>query len=322
MALLLDRTERCLYFGPMEILNTIIPIFTVIVLGWFARQKGFVPPEFLGPANRLVFYIAIPAMVFGAIAGSSLKTEFNPQVLGVTLAAIILSFGLTWLVGKMIRLPSRRSGTFVQNAFHGNLGYIGLAVAYYFLGSDGFASAGILMGFIMILQNFLSVFVLQFYADATPSSHSPRRIISKIVGNPVILSAISGIAFALTGAALPVIVVRTLDIISGMSLPLALLLIGASLSFDLIKSRFHHLLLTNFIKLMVLPCLGFMLYSLWKIPPDLYVPGLILLASPSATISYVMAREMNGDPEFAVAAISSSTLLSAVTFVFWLHMTH
>jgi len=314
--------QQCLYFDPMEILNTIIPIFAVIVLGWFARQKGFVPAEFLGPANRLVFYIAIPAMVFGAIAKSSLKTDFNPQVLGVTLAAILLSFGLGCLIGKMLHLPSQRSGTFVQTAFHGNLGYIGLAVAYYFLGSDGFASASILTGFIMILQNFLSVFVLQFYADGTSSSHSPRKIISKIVGNPVILSAIFGIAFALTGAALPLIVVRTLDIISGMSLPLALLLIGASLSFDMIKSRFPHLLLASFIKLMVLPCVGVVLYSLWQVPPDLYVPGLILLASPTATISYVMAREMNGDPEFAVAAISSSTLLSAVTFVFWLHMTH
>ena len=319
---MLDTTHHRLYFGSMEILNTIIPIFMVIVLGWFARQRGFLPAEFLVPANRLVFYIAIPAMVFGAIAKSSLKVNFNPQVLGVTLGTILIVFGLTCVVGKMLHLPPQRSGSFVQSAFHGNLGYIGLAVAYYFLGSDGFASASILTGFIMILQNFLSVFVLQFYADARPSSHSPRKIISNIVGNPVIVSAISGIAFAMTGGELPVIVVRTLDIISGMSLPLALLLIGASLSFDLIKSRFHHLLLVSFIKLMVLPCMGFMLYSLWQIPPDLYVPGLILLASPTATISYVMAREMNGDPEFAVAAISFTTLLSASTFTFWLHLTH
>jgi hypothetical protein len=62
------------------------------------------------------------------------------------------------------------------------------------------------------------------------------------------------------------------------------------------------------------------LYSLWGISPDIYVPGLILLASPSATISYVMAVEMNGDADFAVTAISLSTLLSALTFFIWLHM--
>ena len=317
----LDRADPDSYFGPMEILNTIIPIFSVIVLGWFARQKGVMPPEFLGPANRLVYYIAIPAMVFGAVAKSSLKTEFNPRVLGLTLVAVALCFGLTWIIGRMIHLPLRRSGTFVQNAFHGNLGYIGLAVTYYFMGKDGFASASILIGFIMILQNLLSVFALQFYADTAPSSHSPRKIIGKVVGNPVILSAIFGIVFSLTGATLPVIVIRTLDIISGMSLPMALLLIGATLSFNLIASRLRHLVLANLIKLVMLPGLGLLLYSIWDVPSQLYLPGLILLASPSATISYVMAREMNGDPEFAVAAISSSTLLSAVTFTIWLHLT-
>ncbi|MCA1786484.1 MAG: AEC family transporter, partial [Desulfobacteraceae bacterium] len=62
----------------MQILNTIIPIFSVILLGWIARHKGFIPGQFIGPANRLVFYFAIPAMVFAAIAKGSLKTDFNP----------------------------------------------------------------------------------------------------------------------------------------------------------------------------------------------------------------------------------------------------
>lgn len=305
----------------MEILNTIIPIFSVILLGWLARQKGFVPPEFLGPANRLVFYFAIPAMVFGAIAKGSLKTNFDPYVLGCTLTAVIVSFGLTWIIGLVIHISPRRSGTFIQSSFHGNLGYIGLAVAYYFLEPAGFTITTLLIGFIMILQNLLSVFVLQFYADSKHSFHSPGKIISKIIGNPVILSAIAGILFSLSGAALPVILFRTLNIVSGMALPLALLLIGASLSFDLMKSTLGPVLLVNFIKLILLPGIGLALYSIFQLPPDRYVPGLILLASPSATISYVMAMEMNGDVDFAVAAISSSTLFSAVTFFIWLHIT-
>jgi hypothetical protein len=50
------------------------------------------------------------------------------------------------------------------------------------------------------------------------------------------------------------------------------------------------------------------------------MPGLILLASPTATITYVMAKEMNGDADFAVAALSISTILSAMTFSLWLHI--
>ncbi len=62
-----------------HIVTTIIPIFILVILGTIARSKGFLPPEFLGPANRLVFYLAIPAMIFRAIANASLTRQFNPD---------------------------------------------------------------------------------------------------------------------------------------------------------------------------------------------------------------------------------------------------
>jgi hypothetical protein len=63
-----------------------------------------------------------------------------------------------------------------------------------------------------------------------------------------------------------------------------------------------------------------MLYLLFKMSALDYLPGLILLATPTATVAYVMAKEMQGDTAFAVATISASTLLSAVTFTFWLSL--
>jgi len=56
----------------MPFLTTIVPIFLLILLGLCAKQRGFMPPEFLGPANRLVFYLAIPAMIFRSISKASL----------------------------------------------------------------------------------------------------------------------------------------------------------------------------------------------------------------------------------------------------------
>jgi predicted permease len=303
----------------MQIFNTIIPIFSVIFLGWLARRNGFIPHEFVGPANRLVFYFAIPAMVFAAIAKGSLKNDFKPILLGCTLMAVVVSFCLTWILGAAARVPRRRFGTFVQSSFHGNLGYIGLAVAFYYLGQEGFVSASLLIGFVMILQNLLSVFILQFYSDAEPFQKGAGRIFTKVLGNPVIISAVGGICFSLTGMPIPTVIARTLEIISAMALPLALLLIGAALNFDLIKSQLKPVLPAAGIKLVVLPGIGVILYSLWGVPTETYLPGLILLASPSATISYVMAMEMDGDVAFAVTAISLCTLLSALSFSMWLH---
>jgi len=92
------------------------------------------------------------------------------------------------------------------------------------------------------------------------------------------------------------------------------------LSFELMQLRILRVLGSSFMKLFLLPGLGFTLYRVFGLAIQDYLPGLILLASPTATITYVMAKEMNGDTDFAVAALSTSTMLSAVTFSLWLHI--
>jgi predicted permease len=302
----------------MNIISTIIPIFTVIILGWFARWKGFIPPEFLAPANRLVYYLAIPAMIFHSIAKASLKTQFDSTVLTVTLLAVIAVFAFAWGVGLTRRIERKQMGTFMQCSFHGYLGYIGLAVAYYYLGSEGLVRASIIAGFIMILQNFLAVVALQLHAANIELKKNIREVVLRILGNPVIISALAGILCSLAGLRLPLVLDRSLAILSGLALPMALLIIGASLSFEVMQLQLPRVLSTSVMKLILLPGLGLIFYRSCNLALQDYLPGLILLASPSATLTYVMAKEMNGDTDFAVAAISISTMLSAITFSIWL----
>ena len=304
----------------MNIITTIIPIFIIIIIGWFARWRGFIPPEFISPANRLVYYIAIPAMIFHSISKASLKTQFDAAVLAITLLSVLAVFAVAWSAGKITRIRLGQRGTFIQTAFHGNLGYIGLAVAYYFLGNEGFVRASIIAGFIMILQNFLAVVALQLNSDKPSATGNRFEVAFRILGNPVILSAMAGILFSLSGLRVPLIIDRSLDILSGFALPMALLVIGGSLSFELMQLRILRVLSSGFMKLILLPFLGFALYRLFGLASQAYLPGLILLASPTATITYVMAKEMNGDTDFAVAAISISTMFSAITFTLWLHV--
>jgi len=304
----------------MNIINTIIPIFSIITLGWFVRFKGFIQPEFLGPANRLVYYLAIPAMIFHAIAKASLKANFDVTVLLITLLSVLIVFAVAWCVGLFWGIRQGALGTFIQASFHGNLGYIGLAVAFYSLGNDGFVRASIIAGFTMILQNFLSVVALQWNSDDISAPENKGAVVLRVLGNPVILSAFAGILFSFSGLRLPMVMDRSLKILSGLALPMALLLIGASLSFKLMQSRIFQLFSSSFLKLILLPGLGVILYRVFHIDPQGYLPGLILLASPTATLTYIMAKEMNGDEDFAVAALSICTMLSAVTFSLWLHM--
>ena len=302
----------------MNIVATIIPIFVIIILGWLARIYGFIRDEFISPANRLVFYLAIPAMVFRSISKASLNSQFDGRVVSLALLSVCIVFGIALLLARRGALPRSQRGTFVQNSFHGNMGYIGLAVSFYYLGREGFVKASILAGFLMILQNLLAVIALQVNASHDSVSKDRWKPVLKIAGNPIILSAMAGILVSWTALPVPLVLGRCLDILSDLALPLALLIIGASLSFDMVQSKLKAVLSCGLLKLILLPAIGFSLYRLFNVVPEAYLPGIILLASPTATVTYVMAKEMQGDSDFAVAAISLNTLLSAVTYTVWL----
>jgi malate permease and related proteins len=302
----------------LHVAHTIAPIFLVILLGWFLNWRQFIPSNLIAPLNRLVYYLAIPAMIFREVARSSFAIYFDPLLLAATLLPLLIIFGIAWAGGAARSLSPDESGTFIQCSLHGNLGYIGLAVCYYLLGEKGFTSASILAGFLMLFQNLLSVIGYQVASTGTSNGRRVWFFIKKIVGNPVIGSALAGMAFSLLEIRIPEIIDRCLTIISGMALPSALLVIGASLSFGLMRSRIRLFLTAGLLKLLVLPALGVLAYRVSGIPADRFLPGLILLAAPTATVAFVMAGEMNGSTDLATAAISTSTLLSALTFILWL----
>lgn len=304
----------------MPTVSTIIPIFIIIALGAFARRKGFIPQTFLEPANRLVYYLAIPAMIFRAIAQSSLSTDLNLMVILITLGWLPVVFLLAMALNYMMGNKGGRSGTFIQCAFHGNLGYIGLAVIFYYLGDKGLVKGSIIAGFVMILQNFLAVLALQLYGTPKVGGSGLKRFVNQILINPVILSALAGIGYAVLALPMPVVLDRSLKILSGLALPMALMLIGASLSFSLVRIQLKDALLSCSIKLIALPVLGWLTFQHFGLAAVEYLPALILLGAPPATLAYVFAKEMQGDSQLAVAAISVGTILSGMTYAILLHL--
>ncbi len=304
----------------MNIISTIVPIFVIILLGLYSKRMGFFTMDFLSQANRLVYYIAIPAMNFSSISKASLKTDVHIPVTLVTLFVLIAvaasAFGMT----RILNMPNHSRGSFIQGSFHGNLGYIGFAVAFYYLGNAGFVKTAIIAGFVMILQNFLAVIVLQYHSEKNEGGPNFRDTLKKTMVNPVIISALAGIIVAFFNIPIPEIIDRSLEILKGLALPMALLIIGASLSFQSLKPRLLSVMVATSLKLILAPAIGFLLFKLLAFHPNHYLPGLIVLASPTATVSYIMAKEMGGDSDFSASVISICTLLSSVTYGFWLSM--
>jgi predicted permease len=304
----------------MTIATTIIPIFVVILVGLVIQRRNFFPPEFSGPANRLVYYVAIPAMIFGSVAKSDFTVWFSPLTIGITLLSAATIYLTAGLAHRYLDVDADQVGTFIQSAGHGNIGYMGLAVATYYLGDIGLAHASVIGGFLMILQNILSVTALSIYAAGRRARPARFSLAGKIMGNPVILAVLTGMVFSIGHIALPVILQRSLKIISDLALPMALLLIGGSLSFGQVRKYWKISLFTTVLKLLALPGVGFALFTLFGISGNAMTAAIILMGCPTATITYVMSKQMYGDFSLATASITLSTLASALTLSFWLKL--
>lgn len=304
----------------MDIISTIIPIFVIIFLGLHAKRRGFFTPDFLSRANRLVYHIAIPAMIFTSIAKASLKSETHPSVILISLFVLALATAAIFLLTRGLSMPGPSKGSLIHCSFHGNLGYIGFAVAFYYLGDAGLVKTAIIGGFVMILQNILAVAVLEYHSANHHKGKGLQDTLKKTMANPVILSVLAGFLVSFFNIPLHPIIDRSLDILKGLALPMSLLIIGASLSFQSLKPRLPGVLAVTGIKLILIPAFGFMLFKIFSIAPQHYLPGLIVLSSPTATLTYIMAKEIGGDPDFAVDAISICTLVSSLTYGFWLSL--
>lgn len=302
----------------LPVVNSILSLFAVIFIGVWARRKGLIPPNLFTPINRLVYYVAIPSLLFREISKAPFHQYFEPRLLVGLLIPPVVVFLVCLISGKAMKIAGQRLGTFVQASMHGNLGYMGLAVAFYALGSDGFRKAGLLASFLILVQNFLAILALQLGSGGRGRRWDIGYFLHSLVLNPIILACFAGMSVSFVGVVLPGLLDNVLRILSGMALPLALLLIGASLSLGSSRGHLSVALLCTVFKLMFLPAVGVALYRWLDLSGSLIVPSIILLSSPTATVTYVMAGELGGDQALASTTISVSTLLSGLSFAGWL----
>lgn len=301
----------------IQILQNLAPVFLVIGLGFLSRKLGFLPDNFIQSANRLVYYIAIPLLVFGEISRGNFSESFNIKQLSGTFLAVGIVMLAAIAIAFFLKIPKEQAATFTQISYHGNLGYVGLAVIFYSLGPGGRAAASVLAGFLILLQNILSISLYSFISGR--GRKLTIRSLGKFLGNPIILGTILGLVSSGSGVSLPEFLDRTFEIVADMALPLALLIIGGSLR-TWTKGRTLQLGLSTALKLLVLPLTGLIIFRLLNVSQTLAIPSIILLSSPSATISYVMSAEMGGDKELAAAAVTISTAFSIVTYTLWITM--
>ena len=304
-----------------DVINTLAPIFLVIALGTVLRAGGFLTLDSFKQMNRLVYWVGMPCLLMAKTAQPASGSE-GAQALQISLVLIIgmlscLAAGFVAVWVLRIRGPSR--GALLQGAFRGNLAYVGLAVILF--SYDGNADADRISKLailsitpMIVLYNILSVLVLEASNRKTPGAGTTwRTLLLHMVTNPLILSCVVGVSWSFTGWQLPTLIDRTFDTIGTIAMPLALLAIGAALSFRAVKGAAVRTVIATLIKIALAPLVGYFAGRALGLSPEDLRLALIFLACPTAVMSYILAEQLGSDDRLAGSIVVISTLASLVS---------
>jgi len=295
----------------MQILNLIIPIFILILLGYVLKEKKFLSKKSADDINKLVYYIALPALLFNAISSFSFETVFSFKlILNFYIATIVLV-----ILALLISIPIKRAirGALVMCSFRGNLAYLGLPVVSFAFGEMAGAIAAIIIGFAIPLYVTLSVILLLIYSK-TKTKINIKILIKDIILNPLIIGIALGLIFSIFNLSLPVILDESIKLIARISLPLILIIIGFTISLKEIKKYIKLDLLTSILKLIILPAIGMLIFRfLFSIPFENAKVAVLMLAMPTAVASFSFAKELKADEKYTASQIGFSTIASLIT---------
>ncbi len=299
----------------MLILNTLAPVFLLIAIGAVMQRSGFVSANFLREANRVTYWLGLPALLFSQLAGSLHDAGGAKPMLAAMAVATLLVVLTAYVVAWALRVPGAALGTFAQGAFRGNLAFVGLPIIYALPdaaiagGLSARTAAVITVAPMMVAYNVGAVIVL-LLSQHPLSLKMARPFLKQLATTPPLIATLAGIGCAVAGWTLPPAVDKTFAALGEMALPLGLLGVGGSIMTARLGDAWRPALGAALIKTIAAPALGWFVgrwLGLGAIETKLIM---ILMATPTAVVSYTMAIEMKGDDTLASGTIVLSVFTS------------
>lgn len=294
----------------IQTLDVTLPVFAMVFLGIGLKKAGWIDDRFIDTASTLVFKGTMPTLVFISIVKADLSQALLPGLLAFFTVATFACFGLTW-AWAIWRVERIERGVYVQGAFRGNCGIVGLALAQSMYGDFGLSAGAILVGLVILLYNTLSVLILTWYQ---PGQRADWRSITRgIVTNPLIIGTVLAIPVAAVDLPIPNWLMTSGEYFARLTLPLALICIGGTLSLGALYRARGIAFSAALVKMVIFP--GVATFAAWLCGFSGRQLGLLFLffATPSAAASFIMVQAMGGNARLAANIVAVTTLVASIT---------
>ncbi|MDO4478741.1 MAG: AEC family transporter [Lachnospiraceae bacterium] len=298
-------------------LNVTVPIFALMLLGYFFNKIGFIDDIFAAKLNTFVFRIPLPLLVFKDLAVVDIAEAWNGRYILFCFVVTLLSIAGVALLSLLIKDKSMR-GEFIQCSYRSSAALLGIAFISSIYGDSG-------MGPMMIigsvpLYNVVAVLVLSLTRPDMKglNKETLKKTFLGILKNPIIWGIAIGLLWSALKLPLTGIPEKVVGNIAATATPLGLMAMGATFSLKKAFGVKKVAISAVAIKLVGLAALFMPLAVALGYRASYLVAILVMLCSPTTVSSYVMAKNMGHDGVVSSAVVMLTTLLSAFTLTFWL----
>lgn len=307
-------------------INAVSPIILTVAIGYFLKKIKFMDAVFAKMANRLVFHVFLPAMLF--------LNVYKIEDIGGMDFSFIIYAGIMLLVVFLLALPAviilakepSKRGVLLQASFRSNYALIGIPLAMSLFGDEGVAVATLLSAAFIPMLNVLAVISLSLFGKGS-AKPSVKKILLGILKNPLIQSIAAGLLALIVRAVFTRCAVsfrisditpvfKVLEYLSALATPLALLVLGAQFEFSAVKELRREIVFGTLMRTAVVPALGLGVayFAFGDIFGGAHFAAFVAaFATPVAVSSVPMSQEMGGDVQLAGQLVVWTTLFSVIS---------
>lgn len=300
-------------------LNSTMPLFFLMVLGYLLHRKNFLTDDFVATANKFVFNVTLPVQLFRDLATMDVRASFDAKYVlfcaGVTLSSILV----IWVLAKLLLKDKHIVGEFVQACYRSSAAILGAAFIQNIYGTSGMSGLMILGS--VPLYNIFAVLILTLESPSLDAKSGMKEKLVKslkgIVTNPILLGIAAGFVWSLLRLPMPTMVNKTLSSLAGITSPLALMAIGAGFKGRKALGYIKPTIVATVTKLLILPAIFLPLAVRCGFTDQKLVALLVMLGSVTTPAGYVMAKQMGHEGTLTGSVCAATTVFSALTLTFW-----
>jgi malonate transporter len=297
--------------------ETLIPVFFVLALGYYAGGRGRVDNRNTASINVLLMHFALPCSLFLGIARTS-KTLLRSQAPLLAVLAIVM--GLTYVLQfyldrRVFHIPVKEASVGSLTSSFANNVAVGLPLLVAIYGPAGLTvvAGSIVVG--ALLLSPITLVLLECHPKEQARQSLQRQLASACLGTlrkPVILAPLAGLLWLFLGIKIPASLGSSLDLIGKSTVGLALFLTGLLLSaqpFRLSANVFAGMLIKNFVQ----PAIALALILMFQIRGDLGREAFMLAALPAGFFGTVFGARYDVSSVEMNSTLVLSTAISIVT---------